>query len=97
MHRRVCVLTSLYEAYSSWFAAGALAHVDVEKARAINEAVIKKDWQNACELLRAVSQGKLSGSADPLAPNYCMEPTFQGAQISGFWSLPKVHKNNFCC
>ena len=65
MLRRVCVLT-LYDAFSSWFAAGALAHVDVEKARAMHKAVIKKDWQNARELLRAVSQGKLSGSADPL-------------------------------
>ena len=93
----MCVFTPSYDAFSSWFAAGALAHVNVEKAKAMQEAVIKKDWQNARKLLHAVSQGKISGSADPLAPNYCMEPTFQGAQFSGFCSLPRFHKNNFCC
>ena len=65
MHRHLCVFTS-YDAFSSWFAAGALAHVDVEKARAVHKAVIKKDWQNARELLHAVRQGKLSDSPDPL-------------------------------
>ena len=60
---------------------GALAHVDVEKARAIHEAVIKEDWQNACELLCAVMQGKLSGSANPLAPNYCMVLIFKEKNV----------------
>ena len=82
---------------SSCFAAGALAHVNVEEATAINEAVIKGDMQNACELLCAVMQGKLSGSADPLAPNYCMVLNFQREKFSGFWSLPRFNENNFYC
>ena len=91
------VLTSSYDAFSPLFAAGALAHVDVEKARAIHEAVIKDDWQNARELLCALRQGRLSGSADPLAPNYCTVLNFQRAKFSGFWSLPRFYENNFCC
>ena len=63
MQRCVFVLTSLYDAFSSWFAAGALAHVNVELARAIYEAVIKEDWRTAHELLGTVMEGKLSGSA----------------------------------
>ena len=43
--------------------AGVLAHVDVGQARAIHEAVIEGRWQTARELLDAVMQGKLSGSA----------------------------------
>ena len=57
------VLTSSYDAFSSWFAAGALAHVNVELARAIYEAVINEDWWTARELLETVMEGKLSGSA----------------------------------
>ena len=56
--------------FSSWFVAGALAHVNVEKATAINEAVIKGDLQTAKELFRVVRQGRLSGSPDPLALKY---------------------------
>ena len=97
MHRRVCVLTSSYDTFSSWFAAGALAHVDVEKARAIHEAVIKEDWQNAQEHLLAVRQGKLSGSADLLAPNYCTVLNCQTAKLSGFWSLSRFYEYNVCC
>ena len=63
MQRRVCVLTSLYDVFSSWFAAGALAHVNVELVRGIHKAVIKEDWQTACELLGTVMEGKLSSSA----------------------------------
>ena len=63
MQRSVRVFTPSYDAFSSWFAAGALAHVAVEEATAINEAVIKEDWQTAEELLRVVMQGRLSVSA----------------------------------
>ena len=63
MRRRVVVLTSLYDVFSSWFAAGALAHVNVELTRAIHEAVMKEDWRTAHELLDTVMEGKLSGSA----------------------------------
>ena len=63
MQRRVFVLTSLYNAFYSWFAAGALAHVNVELARGLYEAVIKEDWRTAHELLETVMEGKLSGSA----------------------------------
>ena len=62
MHRRVFVLTSLYDAFSYWFAAGALARVNVELARAIHEAVINENWRTARELLSTVMEGKLSGS-----------------------------------
>ena len=97
MQRRVHVFTPSYDAFSSWFATGALAHVNIEKARGIHEAVIKEEWQNACKLLCAVMQGKLSGSADPLAPNYCMVLNFQREKFSGFWSLPRFNENNFYC
>ena len=63
MQRCVFVLTSLHDAFSSWFAAGALAHVNVELTRAIHEAVINEDWRTARELLGTVMEGKLSGSA----------------------------------
>ena len=63
MQRRVHVFTSSYDAFSSWFAAGALAHLNVQEAKAIHEALIKEDWQTARELLLAVMQGKLSGCA----------------------------------
>ena len=63
MHAKKCVFTSSYNVFSSWFAAGALAHVEIKQARAINESVIKEDWETAWELLSAVSQGRLSGSA----------------------------------
>ena len=61
MQRGVHVFTPSYDAFFSWFAAGALAHVNVEQAAAINEAVIKEDWQTARKLLRVVRQGRLSG------------------------------------
>ena len=57
------VFSPLYAAFSSCVATGALAHVDVGQARAIHEAVIEGRWQTARELLRAVMQSKLSGSA----------------------------------
>ena len=63
MQRSVRVFTPSYDAFSSWFAAGALDHVNVEEATAIHKAVIKEDWQAAEELLRVVRQGRLSGSA----------------------------------
>ena len=53
---------SSYDAFSSCFTAGALAHVNVEQARAIHKAVIKENWETARELLSAVRQGMLSGS-----------------------------------
>ena len=59
----MCVFTSSYHAFSSWFAAGVLAHVNVGQARAINEAVIKEDWRTAHELLGTVIAGRLTGSA----------------------------------
>ena len=37
----------------------ALAHVNVEEATAINEAVIKGDLETAYQLLRVVRQGRL--------------------------------------
>ena len=63
MQRRVFALTSLYDVISSWFPAGALAHVNVELARAIHKAIIKEDWRTAHELLGTVREGRLSGSA----------------------------------
>ena len=63
MQRSVRVFTPSYDAFSSWFAAGVLAHVNVEEATAIHEAVIKEDWQTVEELLRVVMEGRLSGSA----------------------------------
>ena len=71
MQRSVRVFTPSCDAFSSWFAAGALAHVNVEEATAINEAVIKRDLQTARTLLHVVRQGRLSGSPDPLALKYC--------------------------
>ena len=62
MQRSVRVFTPSYDAFSSWFAAGALAHVNVEEVTAINEAVIKGDLQTARQLLLVVRQGRLSGS-----------------------------------
>lgn len=84
MQRSVCVYTALYNAFSSWFTAGALARVNVKQARVIHDAVIKEDWQTASHHLCMVRQGKLSGSADPLASNYCMMLTSHGAPFSGF-------------
>lgn len=63
MQRSLCVFTPSYDAFPSWFAAGALVHVKIKQAKAIHKAVIKKDWDTAWELLHAVSQGTLSGSA----------------------------------
>ena len=67
MQGSVRVFTPSYDAFSSWFAAGVLAHVNVEEAMAIHEAVIKGDLQTAEEFLRVVRQGRLSGSLNPLA------------------------------
>ena len=71
MQRSVRVFTPSYDAFSSWFAAGVLAHVNVEEATAINEAVIKGDLQTAKGILHVVRQGTLSGSSDPLALKNC--------------------------
>ena len=59
MQRSVRVFTPSYDAFSSWFAAGALAHVGVEEATAINKAVIKGDLQTAKGILGVVMQGRL--------------------------------------
>ena len=63
MQRSVCVFTPLYDAFSFWFAAGALAHVNVEQVRAIDEAVNEERWQTARQLIEAVRRGTLSGIA----------------------------------
>ena len=59
----VYVFSPLYTVFSSCIATGVLAHVDVGRVRAIHKAVINERWQTAREFLRAVMQGKLSGSA----------------------------------
>ena len=63
MRKSVCAFTPLYDAFSSWFAAGALAHVKIKQKRTIHEAVIQENWQTAHQHLRAVLKGKLSGFA----------------------------------
>ena len=63
MQKSVCVFTPSYDAFSFWFATGALAHAKIKQKRAIQEAVIKEDWQTADQLLCAVCKGKLSGFA----------------------------------
>ena len=72
MQKHVCVFTPLYDAFSSWFAAGALARVKIKQKRAIHEAVIKEDLQTARKLLDAVMQGRYLVLPYLLAPNYCM-------------------------
>ena len=68
----MCVFTPTYDAFSSWFATGALARVKIKQKRAIHEAVIKGDLQTARKLLDAVMQGTYLVLPDLLAPNYCM-------------------------
>ena len=53
----------LYDMLSSCFAAGALACFEVSQIRTIYQAVVDENWGTAIELLGAVSEGKLSGSA----------------------------------
>ena len=72
MRKSVCAFTPLYDAFSSWFAAGALARVKIKQKRAIHEAVIKEDLQTARKLLDAVMQGRYLVLPDLLPPNYCM-------------------------
>ena len=48
--------------FSSCFAAGALAPAEPDQARTIYQAVVDKNWGTAKELLRAISEGKLSGT-----------------------------------
>ena len=52
----------LYHVFSSCFAAGALASAEPGQTRTIYQAVVDKNWDTARELLRAVREGKLSGS-----------------------------------
>ena len=59
----VCVFTPLYDTISCYLAAGALAHVNVDQARAIHKAVIDGKWATARELIDAARQGKLSDCA----------------------------------
>ena len=53
---------SLYDVFSSCFAAGALARLEVSQMKTIYQAVVDKNWDTARELLDAVMEGKLSGS-----------------------------------
>ena len=62
MQRSVHVSAPSYVAFF-WFAAGALAHVNLEEAMAIHKAVIKEDWDTAFDVLHAIVEGNLSGSA----------------------------------
>ena len=60
----VSVFPPLYDVFSSCFAAGALARFEVsqDQIKTIYQAVVDENWDTARELLRAVSEGKLSGS-----------------------------------
>ena len=58
----VYVFPPLYDVFSSIFAAGALTCFKVSQIRTIYQAVADENWGTAIELLRAVSEGKLSGS-----------------------------------
>ena len=53
---------SLYDVFSSCFAAGALAPAEPSQAHTIYQAVVDKNWDTARELLDAVHRGMLSGS-----------------------------------
>ena len=50
--------------FSSCFDAGALARFEVsqDQIKTIYQAVVDENWDTARELLRAVREGKLSGS-----------------------------------
>ena len=63
MQRSVCAFTPSYDAFSFWFAAGALAYGNVQQVRAIHEAVNEERWQTARQLIEAVWRGTLSGIA----------------------------------
>ena len=60
----VFVFPPLYDVFSSCFAAGALARFEVsqDQIKTIYQAVVDENWGTARELLRAVREGKLSGS-----------------------------------
>ena len=60
----VFVFPPLYDVFSSCFAAGALARFEVsqDQIKTIYQAVVDENWDTARELLRAVMEGKLSGS-----------------------------------
>ena len=58
----VCVFPPLYDVFSSFFAAGALARFEVSQIKTIYQAVVDENWGTAEQLLDAVSEGKLSGS-----------------------------------
>ena len=63
MQRSVCIFTPSYDDFFFWFAAGALAHVNVEQVGAIHEAVKEERWQTARELIDAIGRGTLSSIA----------------------------------
>ena len=60
----VFVVLPLYDVFSFCFAAGALARLEVsqDQIKTIYQAVVDENWDTARELLRAVMEGKLSGS-----------------------------------
>ena len=60
----VFVFPPLYDVFSSCCAAGALARFKVsqDQIKTIYQAVVDENWDTARELLRAVREGKLSGS-----------------------------------
>ena len=58
----VFVFLPLYDVFSSCFAAGALARFEVSEIKTIYQAVVDKKWGTAMKLLRAVMEGKRSGS-----------------------------------
>ena len=60
----VFVFPPLYDVFSSCFAAGALARLEVsqDQIKTIYQAVVDENWDTARELLSAVMEGKLSGS-----------------------------------
>ena len=55
----VFVFPLLYDVFSSCFAAGALARLEVSQIKTIYQAVVDENWDTAKELLCAVSKGKL--------------------------------------
>ena len=96
MQRSVCVFTPSYDAFFSWFAAGALTRVKIKQKRAIHEAVIQEDWQTARKLLEAVMQGRYLVLPDLLPPIlYGTEHFEEHNLMDSAWCLQRYDENNF--
>ena len=71
--------------FSSCFAAGALAPAEPDQARTIYQAVVDKNWGTAKELLRAMSEGKLSGTV------WSVSSLGEEHSVVDSWSFVKIH------